>query len=290
MANPTAPGWYDDPDNPEQLRYFDGVVWSQHTTPRVTRQAQPPQQSAAPGETWRHDAGQAPGQWGQPQDRWQAPPSGQWQQPGAPGQWQAPPMAGWSNEPGTRDGQPYARWIERVGAYLVDSLILTVPTALVAGYPILKGMGPFIEAYRALLADPTDEARMEALRAAPLDYPWLALGMALSLLVQLAYQTFFLTRSGATPGKRMLGISVRDEDARGPLSLAQALRRQALQIGLSIVGAVPVVGTLTGIVSFLDYLFPLWDAKRQSLHDKVGRTVVVKGSQPPRSESGPPAS
>ncbi|MGL4744396.1 MAG: DUF2510 domain-containing protein, partial [Dermatophilaceae bacterium] len=28
---PTAPGWYDDPDDPSLLRYFDGVLWSAHT-------------------------------------------------------------------------------------------------------------------------------------------------------------------------------------------------------------------------------------------------------------------
>lgn len=37
MANPQSPGWYDDPENPQQLRYFDGVVWTRHTSPRSTR-------------------------------------------------------------------------------------------------------------------------------------------------------------------------------------------------------------------------------------------------------------
>ena len=39
MANPQSPGWYDDPENPQQLRYFDGVVWTRHTSPRSTRPA-----------------------------------------------------------------------------------------------------------------------------------------------------------------------------------------------------------------------------------------------------------
>ena len=37
MATPQSPGWYDDPEDPQQLRYFDGVVWTRHTTPRSTR-------------------------------------------------------------------------------------------------------------------------------------------------------------------------------------------------------------------------------------------------------------
>src|SRR2546423_705689 len=32
-------GWYDDPENPENLRYFDGVVWTTHTTPRTSPSA-----------------------------------------------------------------------------------------------------------------------------------------------------------------------------------------------------------------------------------------------------------
>ena len=29
-------GWYDDPENSENLRYFDGVLWTSHTTPRTS--------------------------------------------------------------------------------------------------------------------------------------------------------------------------------------------------------------------------------------------------------------
>jgi uncharacterized RDD family membrane protein YckC len=32
-----------------------------------------------------------------------------------------------------------------------------------------------------------------------------------------------------------------------------------------------------GILALVDYLWPLWDAKRQTVHDKIVRTVVLKG-------------
>src|SRR3954451_8581685 len=32
-------GWYDDPENPDNLRYFDGVVWTSHTSPRTSPSA-----------------------------------------------------------------------------------------------------------------------------------------------------------------------------------------------------------------------------------------------------------
>lgn len=30
----TAPGWYDDPDSPGIVRWWDGAAWSQHRAPR----------------------------------------------------------------------------------------------------------------------------------------------------------------------------------------------------------------------------------------------------------------
>ena len=29
-------GWYDDPQDPSQLRYWDGVLWSSNVTPKVS--------------------------------------------------------------------------------------------------------------------------------------------------------------------------------------------------------------------------------------------------------------
>ena len=37
---PAGPGWFDDPDDPLLLRYFDGVVWTDHTTPRTSPTAE----------------------------------------------------------------------------------------------------------------------------------------------------------------------------------------------------------------------------------------------------------
>ncbi|WP_369818809.1 DUF2510 domain-containing protein, partial [Phycicoccus sp. Root563] len=59
MQTPERAGWFDDPENDQQLRYFDGVVWTKHTTPRSTRQA-----SSAPAQPGQQ---QFPGQGHPPQ-------------------------------------------------------------------------------------------------------------------------------------------------------------------------------------------------------------------------------
>jgi uncharacterized RDD family membrane protein YckC len=57
-------------------------------------------------------------------------------------------------------------------------------------------------------------------------------------------------------------------------------KRFGLYNGLSLLGAVPVVGSVFGLLGLLNGLWPLWDDKKQGLHDKVAATNVVVGPQP----------
>jgi uncharacterized RDD family membrane protein YckC len=43
---------------------------------------------------------------------------------------------------------------------------------------------------------------------------------------------------------------------------------------------VPLASQVVPFLSLLDGLWPLWDDKRQALHDKVAKTQVVEGKQP----------
>src|SRR6476659_2826124 len=78
-----------------------------------------------------------------------------------------------------------------------------------------------------------------------------------------------------------IGIRVRRADAPGPLDIVTAIRRRLL----SALQLVPFVSGAYFIVFLLDGLWPLWDDKRQALHDKVARTQVVEGKQP-RKQAG----
>ena len=57
--------------------------------------------------------------------------------------------------------------------------------------------------------------------------------------------------------------------------MVTALKRQAIQVGTSLLGLVPFVSVFASLLSLLDPAWLLWDPKRQALHDKVADTVVI---------------
>ena len=70
---------------------------------------------------------------------------------------------------------------------------------------------------------------------------------------------------GQTPGKMALGIKVVTDDA-GRVGYLRALGRYFSEVVLGIF-YLPL---------FVSYLWPLWDGRRQTLHDKAARTVVTR--------------
>jgi uncharacterized RDD family membrane protein YckC len=85
---------------------------------------------------------------------------------------------------------------------------------------------------------------------------------ALGVLAGVVYQVYFFTGSGQTLGSKVMGIQVIGVDGN-PLSVGAALAR--------VLGAY-VSGVLLGI----GYLWMLWDANKQTLHDKMAGSVVVQ--------------
>jgi uncharacterized RDD family membrane protein YckC len=83
--------------------------------------------------------------------------------------------------------------------------------------------------------------------------------------------------NGQTLGKELMGIRVTGLDG-SPVRLGTALVRELL--GKLILG-------ITVLWIVVDNLWPLADARRQALHDKLASTVVRDASAPARPEPGP---
>jgi uncharacterized RDD family membrane protein YckC len=269
-------GWYPDPTDLSQERYWDGWQWS-----RNTRAGENPPAHGYPGaQNWR--AASAPGaqaqQPYQPQPQPHQQPYQPYQQP-YPGQHSPQPwgLAGAgrpANTALTADGVPLAGWWWRVLAVILDAMLVW----LVAAVPSIPIYAKVVNAMSAVLAETLRAARAgEPTPAVPPINQFLSatdqlMLVLIALTVGMVYHSLFLRFSGATPGKMICGlrvVPVEQGQYRGRLSWATALVRAAIWVA---------PGAISYLVLFrvLDVLFPLWHPRRQAVHDIVAKTQVVK--------------
>ena len=90
-----------------------------------------------------------------------------------------------------------------------------------------------------------------------------------NFFINYAYYVYFLVNNdGMTIGKKLMGIKVVTEDGQ-KLTYNTAFLR--------------VFGyLLSGLVFGLGFLWALWDSKKQTWHDKLARTVVIKTESSPK--------
>jgi len=107
--------------------------------------------------------------------------------------------------------------------------------------------------------------------------------VALAILSSLVYAPVLMCRAGGqngqTLGKQAIGIRVVRVDAQ-PITGPIALLREF--VGKGLLGLVP-------FYTVVDYLFPLGDARRQAIHDKLASTFVVRADAVPHRDAAAPA-
>jgi len=69
-------------------------------------------------------------------------------------------------------------------------------------------------------------------------------------------------RTGQSWGRSVVGIELVGEASRRPIGAGKAFLRDVCHI-------------LDSLACYIGWLFPLWDAKRQTFADKIMRTIVV---------------
>jgi uncharacterized RDD family membrane protein YckC len=153
---------------------------------------------------------------------------------------------------------PYAVWIRRVGGYLVD-----FAPAIVAQIPFLIGYVMFSVRLVQLSATTTssDEA-LSDLTGAPLTWMIVGLVMMLAAFGWQWYNRWLVAgRTGQSMGKRVVHTKLVAEVNGQPIGPVNAFLRDLLHV-------------LDG-VAYIGFLWPLWDAKRQTFADMIMKTVVV---------------
>jgi uncharacterized RDD family membrane protein YckC len=138
-------------------------------------------------------------------------------------------------------GAQLAQWWPRVGAMLLDGLLLGVPTIII----------------NAVLEHDLGNTSGAA-----------ALEFVLILAIQGVYfGTLNGTGSGQTLGNKAAGIAVRDAATNMPIGYARGFLRWFVRFALYLFVLVPGV---------LNDLWPLWNKKRQTIADQAARSVMIR--------------
>ena len=145
--------------------------------------------------------------------------------------------------PEVLDETAYASWTARVVATVVDGLAFSGLGYLVAGPALEVEIIPPVTFGSSGLPDLAPGARAVLLAV-----------VALVLLLQ-GY-------GGATPGKRIVGVAVVDDQTGRPVGLVRTVLRS--------------LAHLLDAILFLGYLRPLWHAERRTFADSVMGTVVLR--------------
>jgi uncharacterized RDD family membrane protein YckC len=145
------------------------------------------------------------------------------------------------DRPGYYMGRTLANWPQRVGAYLIDYLIAAIP-AFVA----------------VLLFGGTSSGNNASAGAGVVAF----LLYLISLGVWIYNRAILMGRTGQSWGKQVLNLRlVRMADGQ-PMGGGMCFVRDLCHI----IDALPC---------YLGYLWPLWDARRQTFSDKIMNTVVL---------------
>ncbi|HEY5302797.1 MAG TPA: RDD family protein [Acidimicrobiales bacterium] len=138
-----------------------------------------------------------------------------------------------------------AGWWSRVTATLIDALVLFVPTLILA---LLLGN---------------------------------VLGVLASVAAQAIYMISMQTKpDGQTLGNRAARTRVRDALTGQVITNGQGLVRWLVIAVYSVASTLSTAGTTPllaiSLLGLADCLYPLFNARKQTIHDRIARTIVVR--------------
>ena len=196
--------------------------------------------------------------------QWQPPAPGSPAQPPAQGQGQGQgqghPYAGPPAHAADGPWGPLASWGTRVGAMLIDSLLQLIGMVpYVVGFVLIIAGSPDTSSYEVSGGSSPDETNTGMVIAG---VALVGVGVLLMIGIQVWNRVFRMGRTGQSIGKKAMGIKLVEERTGQPMGPGMCFVRELAHF-------------LDGI-AYIGYLWPLWDAKRQTFADMVMSTVVVR--------------
>lgn len=153
----------------------------------------------------------------------------------------------------------YAGFWVRFVAFSLDLMVLSVTTMLLNLF--LKTPSPDVSA----LMD--TESFPQFMLALKITIMPMIVSNSVIFIGTVLYWVLMTYRFGATLGKMAMGIKVVREDL-SPVTFKNVFVREFLVKDLLF--------TCLFFISWLGYLWVMWDKKKQGWHDKIARTVVIR--------------
>lgn len=147
-------------------------------------------------------------------------------------------------------GSP-AHWGWRVLASVLDGTFVSVPYLVAFGYAQTTAtLG--VDAAGFPVSVPTAEGQLAVV-----------VGVLVMWVLLFVNRVVLQGRTGQSWGKRIVGLRAVHEDTEEPLGMWWAFVRDVA----NVVNSLPL---------YLGYLWPLWDARRQTFSDKLAHCVVLR--------------
>jgi len=147
-------------------------------------------------------------------------------------------------------------WLRFV-AVVIDGIILAIPMGIVQ-----VALSAALGVNTRRIAPTPNVNPSDALAMMAPAFGVLALLMLLGMVLGCAYETFFVVKFGATPGKMALGLKVvRPDGSR--IQTGRAAGRYFAKM-------------LSAIIIYIGYIMAGFDSQKRALHDMICDTRVIK--------------
>jgi uncharacterized RDD family membrane protein YckC len=158
----------------------------------------------------------------------------------------------------------YAGFGARLGARLLDGILYGIVGAVFYVPAFILGIAAFKDCTRTTAIDGTKSITCET---GQLKGGLLAAAIAIGAIGLLVVGILYLSqlgKTGQTWGRKIVGVKVVTKDTGAPIGFARALGRTLLE------------STISSAICYLGFLWMLWDKDKQTWHDKIVNSVVVK--------------
>lgn len=156
-------------------------------------------------------------------------------------------------------GLPRAGFGARLGGYLLDSLLYGLLGAVffIPGIIVLVSAFDGCVSFENQTLCPPGKPEGSSIAA--------GIGlMLIGLIVVVVLYIRALGRTGQTWGRKIAGVKVVGSTSGQPIGIGKAIGRQLF------------AGFISGQIFYLGYLWMIWDDKKQTWHDKIVDSIVVK--------------